>query len=84
MKAEDEIVTVRVGKKGLTEGLLSELDNVLRARGIVKVKLLKNFREAFGIERDSKSAIAAKLAEALGAEVVDVRGYTIILRRRKR
>jgi RNA-binding protein len=82
-KTEEEIVVVRVGKSGVTEGLLSELDKVLRARGLVKVKLLKNFRDAYGVESRNKDEVAAELAEALGAEVVEVRGYTIVLRRRR-
>ena len=82
-KTEEEIVVVRVGKSGITEGLLSELDNVLRARGLVKVKLLKNFRDAYGVESGNKDKVAEELAKALGAEVVEVRGYTIVLRRRR-
>jgi RNA-binding protein len=82
-KTEEEIVVVRVGKSGITEGLLSELDNVLRARGLVKVKLLKNFRDAYGVESGNKDEVAEELAKALGAEVVEVRGYTIVLRRRR-
>jgi RNA-binding protein len=82
-EAGEEIVVVRVGKKGITEGLLAELDNVLRARGVVKVKLLRNFREAYGVESGNKREVAAELAKALGAEVVEVRGYTIVLRRRR-
>ncbi len=81
-KTEEEIVVVRVGKSGVTEGLLFELDNVLRARGLVKVKLLKNFRDAYGVESGNKDEVAAELAKALGAEVVETRGYTIVLRRR--
>lgn len=82
-KTDEEVVVVRVGKKGITESLLSELDNILRARGLVKVKLLKNFRDAYGVESKNKEEVAAKLAKALGAEVVEVRGYSIIIRRRK-
>jgi len=82
-ETEEEIVVVRVGKRGITEGLLAELDNVLSARGVVKVKLLRNFREAYGVGSKSKHEVAAELAESLGAEVVEVRGYTIVLRRRK-
>jgi len=76
-----ELVVVRVGKKGVTEGLLRELDNVLRARGVVKVKLLRNFREAYGIDSRTKRSFAEDLARRLGARLVEVRGYTIVLRR---
>ena len=83
--SEEEVVTVRVGKKGLTEQLIYELDNVLNARGVVKVKLLKNFRDCFSVDKEAKKALAAELAKALNAEIVDIRGYTITLKRpRKR
>ncbi|MEM1509450.1 MAG: YhbY family RNA-binding protein [Thermofilaceae archaeon] len=80
----EEIVTVRVGKKGITNELLKELDNVLRARGLVKVQFLKNFRDAYGINRENKAEIAADLAQALGAKVAESRGYTILLKKVKK
>lgn len=80
----DEVVTVRVGKKGITSELLKELDNVLRARGLVKVQLLKNFRDAYGVNRDNKADVVADLAQALGAQVAELRGYTILLKKVKK
>ncbi len=80
----EEIVTVRIGKKGITDALLKEIDNVLRVRSLVKVQLLKNFRDAHGVNRENKAAIAAELAQALRAQVVQVRGYTILLQRVKK
>ena len=76
-------MVVRIGKKGITDGLLRELDTILRLRGAVKVKLLKNFREAYGIDRDARKLVAEELSKTLGAEVVDIRGYVITLRRGK-
>lgn len=84
MVNSEEIVTVKVGKKGITDALLKEIGNVLRARSLVKVQLLKNFRDAYGVNRENKAAIAAELAQALGAQVVQVRGYTILLKRVKK
>ncbi len=77
----EEVVVVRVGKRGLREEVIREIDNVLRARGVVKVKLLKNFREAHGVDREARAAIASELAKRLNAVVVEVRGYTVTLRR---
>lgn len=82
--SEERVVIVRVGKKGLTDQLISELDNVLKARGIVKIKLLKNFRDSFSVDREAKRALAAELAKTLNAEVVDIRGYTITLKRARK
>jgi|UniRef100_A0A7C3WP75 Predicted RNA-binding protein containing KH domain, possibly ribosomal protein len=75
---DEEIVVVNIGKRGLTESVLREIDNVLRARGVVKVKLLKSFRESTELTREE---VAEMLAKALNAEVIGVRGFVIALRR---
>jgi RNA-binding protein len=77
---DKEVVVVNIGKKGLTEGVLREIENVLRARGVVKVKLLRSFRESTGLSREE---VAEILAKALSAEVVGVRGFVIALRKER-
>ncbi len=74
------VVTVNIGKNGLSEKVLAEIDNVLKSRGVVKVKLLKNFRDTYGYTRED---VAVILSQRLGAEVIGIRGYVIALRRRK-
>ncbi|MEM4429677.1 MAG: YhbY family RNA-binding protein [Thermofilaceae archaeon] len=76
-----EIVVVRVGKRGVTDELIAEIDNVLRSKGIVKVKLLKNFREAFEVDREVKEELVNALAKKLNATIVELRGYTFVLKR---
>ena len=83
MNGNKIVVTVRIGKKGLTENVLREIEKVLDARGIVKVKLLQNFRSKFNVDKDAKTEIASILRDKLGAEVVDIRGYIITLRKRR-
>ncbi|RLF16859.1 MAG: hypothetical protein DRN06_04695, partial [Thermoprotei archaeon] len=61
--------------------LIRELDNILKARGVVKVKLLRSFRESYDVDREVRARLAEELAERLRAEVIDVRGYTIVLKR---
>ncbi len=74
------VVTVNIGKNGLSEKVLAEIDNVLKSRGVVKVRLLKNFRDTYGYTRED---VAVILSQRLGAEVIGIRGYVIALRRRK-
>lgn len=80
MFQDPTVVTVNIGKRGLDESVLAEIENALKARGVVKVKLLKNFREAYGYTREE---VAVILSQRLGAEVVGIRGYVIALRRRR-
>ena len=61
--------TVHVGQHGLTPALVSSLDDALRTRELVKVKLGK------GAEVKPKEA-AGELASATGSEVVQVIGRT--------
>jgi len=70
---------VRIGKSGVTESVLKEIDRMLKDREIVKVKLLKSVRKT-----GDRRTIAAQVAEKLGAKLLGVRGGTFVLYRRKR
>ena len=66
--------TVHVGQHGLTPTLRQSLDDALRTRELVKIQFGKN---ADVEVRDS----ANQLAEAMGADVVQVIGRTATLYR---
>lgn len=70
---------VIVGKKGVTPEVLREIDRRLDIKEVVKVKLLKT---AVEVEGGDRRAIARKVAEALGARLMGVRGRTFVLARR--
>ena len=64
--------TVHVGQQGLTPTVISSLDDALRTREIVKVKL--------GVKGELKPKdVASSLALATGAAVVQVIGRTATL-----
>ena len=67
--------TVYMGKAGLTENVLQEMDDYLRAHELLKVKLQD------GCVLDSKEAANAA-AEELGAEFVQAIGKKFSLYRR--
>lgn len=71
-RAHDADVTVWVGKKGV-EAAADEAKSQLESRDLVKVKVLR----AGG---DPEEA-AEELAEQADAEVVDVRGRTVVVAR---
>ncbi len=66
--------TVHVGHQGITPTLLQSLDDALRTRELVKVQLGRN------AELSARDA-ARELAEAVGADVVQVIGKTATLYR---
>lgn len=65
---------VHMGQHGVTDTVCQTIDDVLRTRELVKIQL--------GKQGDVKpKALANELAEALGADVVQVIGKTITLYR---
>ncbi len=70
---------VRIGKSGISEQVLAEIDNRLERAEIVKVKVLK---AALG--RQSARAIAQEIATQTESALVEVRGHTFILYRKEK
>ncbi|HEU4631462.1 MAG TPA: ribosome assembly RNA-binding protein YhbY [Gemmatimonadaceae bacterium] len=65
---------VHVGKEGLSPALVQSLDDALRTRELVKVQLGRSVDE-------KAKALAGKIAERVGAEIIQVIGKTITLYR---
>jgi RNA-binding protein len=64
---------VNIGKSGLHEGIVKEIERRLKEHMAVKVKVLRSVRNTVTSE-DIK-----RLAERLGAIIADERGYTYVL-----
>jgi RNA-binding protein len=74
-EAHDLDVTVWVGKAGI-DAVTDELDDQLAERGLVKAKFLRSARG-----RASTEEVAADLAEATGADLIETRGNTAVYHR---
>lgn len=66
-------VSFQIGKSGLTEGVVKELQTHLAREPLVKVKLLKS---AFG--DTDKRALAEELAKQARVILVEIRGNTAL------
>jgi len=72
--------TVWIGKSGVSQELLKEIKKQLDKREMVKIKILKS-----ALEGDEAKQIASRIAEQTEASLVEVRGHTFMLyKRRKR
>jgi RNA-binding protein len=71
--------TVWVGKEGATAQILGEISRQLDEHETVKGRILPTALK----DADAKE-MAAKLAEATESTLIDVRGHTFILYRKKR
>jgi RNA-binding protein len=67
-------VTLWVGKAGI-DPVVEELSTQLEDRELVKVKFLRSARGGTDVE-----TLASELAGAAGAEVVETRGNTAVVR----
>ena len=66
--------TEQIGKSGITDSLIAQLDESLEAHELLKINVLET---AF----ISGKECAGILAEVLGAEVVQVIGFKVVLYR---
>lgn len=62
----------QIGKGGLTEEIFKQLDNALTARGLIKVRVLKNCL-------DEPDVVAEEASQAIGAELVQRIGRNFVL-----
>ena len=69
-----DIVTVRVGRRGVTPELIDEIKSVLRKHKRVRVKMLKS-----SLEEADKHAIVEEVRGKCKARKATLRGHTFII-----
>lgn len=67
---------LNIGKNGITETLIEELNKQIKANRLVKVRVLKSAEEG----KDLKD-IAEEIAAATRSTLIEVRGRTVVLYR---
>jgi len=67
----------QVGKGGLNENLVWQLDDALEARELIKIRILANSPE-------KPKEVAEEIAQATGADLVQVIGKNILLFRQSK
>ncbi|RLE89032.1 MAG: RNA-binding protein [Thermoprotei archaeon] len=74
--------TVRIGKRGLCESVINEIKTQLKARKVIKVKVLKNYAES--APNFDRFKFAEELAQKVDARLLGVRGRCILLAAKKK
>lgn len=62
----------QVGKGGVNENMIKQLNDALEARELIKISVLQNCEE-------DKETVAEKLVEGTNAHLVQIIGNTIVL-----
>lgn len=77
-RMKEKVVTINVGKNGITESLINEINLQLEKRGVVRVRMLKNFRSHSG---KSKEELVGEIVSKVKGKVMDFRGFVLTLER---
>jgi len=75
----EERPTIWVGKNGASQESLKEIEKQLEKKQMVKIKILKS-----ALEEDEAKEIASRIAEQTEASLVEVRGHTFMLYKRRK
>jgi len=74
----EEKPTIQIGKNGVSQKLMKEIEKQLEKKKMVKIKILPS-----ALEGKEAKEIASKIAEQTEASLVEVRGHTFMLYKRK-
>lgn len=65
---------LNVGKKGLDDSVIDEIKKQLKARRLIKIKVLRSAEEGMDVK-----AVGEELSRLTSSELIDVRGRAVIL-----
>ena len=66
--------TIWIGKSGVSQELLNEIEKQLDKKEMVKIKILKS-----ALKENETKQLASRIAEQTEASLVEVRGHTLML-----
>ncbi len=71
---ENDIPVVNVGKNGLTQSLINEINFQLEKHGKVKVKMLRSFRNSSKLDRKE---LAKLIGKNINGRLVSLKGMVL-------
>ncbi len=71
--------TIWIGKKGTAQEILDEIDEQLERTETIKVRVLKT-----ALHEENAKVIANKIAQQTESNLIEVRGHTFVLHRKKK
>ena len=69
-----EIKKINIGKSGVNDSVIKEIDNLLRKYKILKIKILMSARQ-----NTEKGIMAEEVSKKTKSKVLSIRGSTFIL-----
>ena len=75
----EEKPTVWIGKNGITQGIVDDVTRKLKKDEIVKIKILKS-----GLKSGSCEELAEEVSRLTESTLIETRGHTIILFKKRK
>lgn len=72
---------VRLGKEGINENVLNDVKTYIKNEGVVKIKVMKSFKALYSA---NVNLVAHEIADMVNGEVIDVRGSTFVIAKKRR
>lgn len=66
--------TLHIGKNGVTDALISEIEKTIKKKKLVKIKMNKG-----SLEGRDKKEIAKEIVQKTGSELIDFIGFNIVI-----
>ena len=73
-KAKAISPVLHIGKNGITDALILEIEKTIKKKKIIKIKINKG-----ALEGQDKKEIVNKIIEKTGAELIDFIGFNIVI-----
>ena len=70
---------IRIGKAGLSDGVIKEIKNQLKKKKMIKIKILRSC-----LKEKNKKEVAKELAEKTNSELIDRVGFIAVLRKKEK
>ncbi|WP_457549849.1 YhbY family RNA-binding protein [Archaeoglobus sp.] len=74
------MITINIGKRGITEGVINEINQALEKHGMVKVRMLRNFR-TITMKGTDRRELAKEIAKHVNGKLIDLRGFVLTFKR---
>ncbi len=71
---------VRIGKHGLTDGVINEIKRLLESETVIKIRVMRSLKRS-GVDIDE---LAKEVASKVNAKLIDVRGNVFVLLKRRK
>lgn len=83
---ENQVYRMQIGKNGINQGVLQEIEKNLKKKKIIKIKLLRYFLDTIDADSNKEKVemVAKSICDKTNSEIIQKIGFTITICRQKK